>query len=1100
MEALFAAIDATTSASGTWDSSLAANLAEFSDSHAEPDQSQKAQLHSTNTTENIITENSRPSVQYGDDTEHHQDDALAKLDAPLISTASGADKIHVLKRHPAVIQAVQCEKVEDSASDEDDITKTDVYHSQRALARVKVPPLDRNSAKALPAALRQLADHNPRGDLEHTATLSPRRKRKAVQHPDFISSVQRPRNAGVLQLKKKQQKVRERDVCDTAVEAPSSPQSPVLSPSYALAENDRTNCFQEKKPRASRVLIKEHRNSDIVTTLPSSKNTGSASADNESKTLIPQSDDSSEKKLVDGDQTFTSIPADAHVPILPSTMPSTTRGTVSRPDTKRRALSESDSVLSSASSHAQNQSTTDGPATLRSNEHPSDAAAADKSPVVTNTPPLPAGKSAGASSSDCSPPAPYSAGGDNAATRQNPGRARKKPTSSRSVPSALRCLMDFNGRGSLEQTPLRSRRARSAAADDERGRSRSSRSATPSCPKKTQPARTGEEDTNRSRANRVVSRKQERATHLTARHPSKQTVAPKQSRLRGRTTEQAPITRATHGTAKAAAERSSLPTHDASTVTGPVATAAPVPSPPAAAKNFVSALPLALRRLMDFNSTGLTESAARVVSDTAFRKARVKHDPTTTASGVAKAKAAGPIHNDGGGGEALTAHSRSPSTPRARTGKRSRQHVPTAAVETGATCYESPFVGEPGGMNTAEAPSHKVWLFMGETQHRRFRKTMGSDYHYKQHVPTPEYLRQRHYKFRISVQNEGELVCTAGDSHCVISGNSRGFSWSHLDPATLQRLERSDKLHGSRQADGKPNTFSGHFHRSSALMTKLKNTINECPYWQQTQKQIQKHVQATKTDSEYHARRQAEGWKAAEINPLYLPTAAQLKDPYWFTALMMGPGATGGSLHIKFPDSWTHDPERNCGHVPWTLRSTRVWKLEAVARQGRGIQADKDVVDVRVIRPESKGIEALSDIVRTARSIHVPTSPTELTTFINQLPEMSQHVPIFYSPQVPVSDAQLACLRKILPSWALPLSEIDGMNSMFNFPAEGTTTPSGFGGRFGVTGLHDEYNHTVSMFIYPRWEPLPRQQDKRGATTAVGHTLSSKRRRTTRST
>lgn len=47
-----------------------------------------------------------------------------------------------------------------------------------------------------------------------------------------------------------------------------------------------------------------------------------------------------------------------------------------------------------------------------------------------------------------------------------------------------------------------------------------------------------------------------------------------------------------------------------------------------------------------------------------------------------------------------------------------------------------------------------------------------------------------------------------------------------------------------------------------------------------------------------------------------------------FTALMMGPGATVGSLHIKFPAAWTSDPARNHGHVPWPSDSARVWKLE----------------------------------------------------------------------------------------------------------------------------------------------------------------------------
>ena len=56
-----------------------------------------------------------------------------------------------------------------------------------------------------------------------------------------------------------------------------------------------------------------------------------------------------------------------------------------------------------------------------------------------------------------------------------------------------------------------------------------------------------------------------------------------------------------------------------------------------------------------------------------------------------------------------------------------------------------------------------------------------------------------------------------------------------------------------------------------------------------------------------------------------------------------------------------------------------------------------------------------------------------------------------------------------MPEWALPCSQVDALRGVLKKDSEGTTTPAGFGGRFGVTGLHDEYNHTVSFFVYPQW-------------------------------
>jgi len=60
------------------------------------------------------------------------------------------------------------------------------YHTSRPLADVKVPSLEKTQVKSLPPALRQLADHNPRGGFEGEK-LPSRRKRKAVKlGPDFV--------------------------------------------------------------------------------------------------------------------------------------------------------------------------------------------------------------------------------------------------------------------------------------------------------------------------------------------------------------------------------------------------------------------------------------------------------------------------------------------------------------------------------------------------------------------------------------------------------------------------------------------------------------------------------------------------------------------------------------------------------------------------------------------------------------------------------------------------------------------------------------------------------------------------------------------------
>lgn len=194
----------------------------------------------------------------------------------------------------------------------------------------------------------------------------------------------------------------------------------------------------------------------------------------------------------------------------------------------------------------------------------------------------------------------------------------------------------------------------------------------------------------------------------------------------------------------------------------------------------------------------------------------------------------------------------------------------------------------------------------------------------------------------------------------------------------------------------------------------------------------------------------------------YLPTVEQLEDPRWFTAMMMGPGKELGSLHIRFPPRWRESAAHNHGHVAWAP-APRVWKLD-VSECSDAIGGNP-VVSVKVVRPESKGIDARQ--ARQSLSIVVPTSPEGLSEFIRALPTISQHTTMYYGPQTTVTAEQHEQLGRVMPPWALPLSEIDGLRDAFSRPAEGTTTPSAFGGRFGVTGLHDEYNHTVSIFVYP---------------------------------
>ena len=225
-------------------------------------------------------------------------------------------------------------------------------------------------------------------------------------------------------------------------------------------------------------------------------------------------------------------------------------------------------------------------------------------------------------------------------------------------------------------------------------------------------------------------------------------------------------------------------------------------------------------------------------------------------------------------------------------------------------------------------------------------------------------------------------------------------------------------------------------------------------------------VADTTTCDVYQQERLDEGWLPDEIKPLYLPTPAQMENPYWFTALMRVVGREHGSLHIKMPVSFYGVKERNYGHVSWA-KETRLWKLDVTKPYGE--DPSEKVTRVKVLRPESTGVQTNMPLVNSQKDVEVPTGPNELTAFIECLPEIMKKCPLLYGPQTKVTETQMKQLKMALPEWALPCSKVDALAGVLKKPSEGTTTPAGFGGRFGVTGLHDEYNHTVSFFVYPQW-------------------------------
>jgi len=319
----------------------------------------------------------------------------------------------------------------------------------------------------------------------------------------------------------------------------------------------------------------------------------------------------------------------------------------------------------------------------------------------------------------------------------------------------------------------------------------------------------------------------------------------------------------------------------------------------------------------------------------------------------------------------------------------------------------------------------------------------------------------------VRVHGEGEIIVTLGDSHYVMSGNTRGFSWSHVDPTTVERLDHSAAHYGSRQADGKPNTFSELFNRSTEIMDALRsNLANPENCWTAPKEDADALVAETASCDAYMQERLGEGWLPEEVKPLYTPTSEQMENPYWFTAMMRGPGKEHGSLHIKMPVSFFAKKERNYGHVSWA-KDSRLWKLDVTKPYGE--DPTEKVVRVKVLRPESTGVQTNVPLVNSQKDVEVPSGPNELTAFIDCLPEITKKCPLLYGPQTKLTDIQLKQLTMAMPEWALPCSKVDALAGVLKKPSEGTTTPAGFGGRFGVTGLHDEYNHTVSFFVYPQW-------------------------------
>lgn len=871
--------------------------------------------------------------------------------------------------------ATEGESPENTSEATNDKALLSRYHKERPLAGVEVPRMDRDSVKVLPPALRQLADHNPKGDTEENV-LPPRRKRRAVARDDYVDhgAVVRKRNV-----------VRKREEAKDKLPVDRAPYS---VQHYRDVKRENDNNLAVESNHTVEVKLEDSTNIDNKSQARSDESTKKHDAGNDAPAKISiESIPTELRRLMDFNQKGGSeliqlgsrrpskrpkifIPPEASHPnnIPKDQLPKMKLGI------KLQSKSESSSMSLNETSYRKAQ--VEEPQTI----------------------------------------------GANTQRKRNGKAARTQPLQHRfAKPKGLSHVQ-----------------ANTSTQD-------------PSCAGPAVPT-------------------QARQSMSKSKGPSKNTGIKSQVGSIRLTND------------KSLASRKSLRSTPLNKITLPTLSKGA----------DVAALPLALRRLMDFNQTGVSE-VVRADGVRQVRKPNIlspeiqvtranknrklmnrvetSEPKTTKSSSVTK--------------QVVTEESHMKKSPTKkfpgglRTKKQSVNRVdkfpeiePLEVEESVDPVKEAererfeackPFVED----TPAEKgkPSHKVWVLMDGIEHRRLKQELGSQYQYKQMVPSPEFLRRKGYRFTIHIQNEGEFICTLGDSHYVVSGNTRGFSWSHVDPSTIERIEHSDKKFGSRQADGKPNTFSPHFHRSEDLITKLKSNLKNCGFWYQSNEEVKKHNAATAIDESYKRARLAEGWHEDEIKPLYLPTSEQLRNPFWFTSMMQGPGKRRGSLHIKFPDDWINIETHNFGHVPWP-ESARLWKLEASCLSGF---EESEIAKVKLQRPESKGYSLDSKPVQSRLLIHVPTSPKELTSFLSKLPKINVVTPLLYGPQVKTGPAQIDALNKLMPEYAMPLSSIDGMRDAFHTPAEGTTTPTGFGGSFGISGLHDEYNHTVSFFVYPFW-------------------------------
>lgn len=288
---------------------------------------------------------------------------------------------------------------------------------------------------------------------------------------------------------------------------------------------------------------------------------------------------------------------------------------------------------------------------------------------------------------------------------------------------------------------------------------------------------------------------------------------------------------------------------------------------PDLSKGNVKRLPAALRLLADFNGKGGTED----VPLSAVRARRPPRHLTVEEEDIQE-------------------------LPAPKKKRRRRQPVVEVPVR--------PVTPPPSQEELAAVPGPKVWVLLHPSGHRRVRALLGNRYKYKQHVPTPAWLRERNIEFTIRVQMPNELIVTLCDSHYVVSGHSRGFSWSHVYPCTMTRLANAEKYSGSRQGDGKPNTFSPLYNRCDTVIRALHESLDrDASPWHVDPETTARHVRNTRSDQAYNAQRLAEGWSAKEIGPLLLPTSEQLADPEWYTS-MVKQHSSKGSLHIRLPEDW----------------------------------------------------------------------------------------------------------------------------------------------------------------------------------------------------